>query len=182
MRHFAALIILLATACSAEPETPPFPYFEEEGGRVRDGAGIIAPDLERQLTSMLEAATSDYGQQMAIVTVDDLHGYDIADFSVEYARAWKLGDASRNDGLLLLVAPNERKVRIEVGYGLENSFSDEFCAEVLREKVLPRFTEGNFEAGIVDGTNAMIEKMRQVPSRPANDNDAPAGMAQEDAA
>lgn len=168
-----ALIALLAAgmlaACTADAE-PTFPYFEEEGGRVRDGANILADATERELAAALDAAEANYGPQLAVVTVPSLHDYSIEDFSLFYARAWGLGDKDRNDGLLLLVAPNERKVRIEVGYGLEKTFDDPFCKDVLEQTVLPAFRAGNLEAGILSGTEALIERMRQHPTIPANDN------------
>ncbi len=169
-----ALVALLAAAmmaaCSAEAEPSAFPYFEAEGGRVRDGAGILSVGTERELAVALDAAEAAHGPQMAVVTVDSLHGYDVADFSLLYARSWGLGDSERNDGLLMLVAPNERQVRIEVGKGIENTFTDLFCKDILDQIVLPRFREGDLESGVVAGVEALIAQMRKHPTIPANDN------------
>lgn len=159
----------LLTACSSGPEPPAFPYFEEQGGRVRDQADVLTPDAERRLTAALDRAQATYGPQLAVVTVHSLHGHTIEDFSLSYARAWKLGDANRSDGLLILVAPVEQSVRIEVGTGLEKTFNDPFCKEVIDRVMVPWFRKGNMEAGIVAGAGALVEHMRRYPTLPAND-------------
>jgi uncharacterized protein len=170
----ARLVGLLASmalvASSAAPEPPAFPFFSEEGGRVRDMADMLSPETEALLTTKLDQAERRYGPQMAVVTVKSLEGYPIEDFSLEYSRAWKLGDSERNDGLQLLVAPNERKVRIEVGTGIEAAFSDLYCQEVLDKAILPRFREGDMEGGIIAGTEELIERMRENPTIRTNDN------------
>ena len=168
------MIALVLSACSSEPEEVRFPYFEEHGGRVRDMASVISETAEQELTRKLDIAEAAYGPQMAIVTVNSLHGYAIKDFSLEYARSWGLGDAKRNDGILLVVAPNERRVRIEIGKGIEASFTDVYCMEVLDEAILPQFRQGDMQAGVVAGTERLIEHMRQHPTIPANDNSPPA--------
>ena len=171
MRIILALwLTSLIGACAEQTAPPAFEYFEEEGGRVRDLADILSPEFEARMTEALDEAEADYGYQMAIVTTPSLHGYSIEDFSLFYARAWGLGDAERNDGLLLLVAPNARRVRIEVGKGIENSFTDLYAASVLQEAVIPAFRNSDFEGGIEAGTRMMIEKMREFPTIPANDN------------
>jgi uncharacterized protein len=157
-------------SCSAAPEAPAFPYFNEEGGRVRDMAKILSPETEALLTAKLDRAERAYGPQMAVVTVQSLEGYDIAHFSLEYSRAWKLGNSERNDGLQLMVAPNERKVRIEVGKGIEDSFTDLYCKDVLDNVILPRFRDGEMDSGIVAGTEELIEHMRLNPTIQVNDN------------
>lgn len=168
---FAIVIAALLAACTSAAKEPAFPYFEEEGGRVRDGADLLSPNVEAELTARLNQAQEQYGQAMAIVTVPSLHGMSIEDFSIGYARAWKLGHRDRNDGLLLLVAPDERKVRIEVGVGIEGTFTDPFCQQVLDDVILPAFKAGAFEAGIDSGTNMLIDRMKAYPSLPANDNE-----------
>jgi uncharacterized protein len=171
-RLLALLGSALLVACSASAESPAFPYFDKEGGRVRDMANVLSPQAEARLTAALDEAEANYGPQMAIVTVSSLHGYEIADFSLKYARAWGLGDKERNDGLQLLVAPNERKVRIEVGKGIEKTFTDLYCKDILDDVIIPRFTEGSLEAGIIAGVDEMIAHMRENPTLPANDNAA----------
>jgi len=166
----AAVFSTALLACSGEAGGENFPYFEEQGGRVRDMAALLDDATEENLSRKLEQAELAYGPQMGIVTVNSLKGYDIADFSIEYARAWGLGDAKRNDGVMLLVAPNERRVRIEIGKGIEASFTDIYCKEVLDEDIIPFFQTGDMQAGIVAGTDRLIENMRKHPTLPVNDN------------
>ena len=168
---------LLAACAQAEPP-PAFPYYSEEGGRVRDLADILSPATEAALTGTIQRAEAQYGQQLAVVTVDSLHGYDIADFSREYANAWGLGSADRNDGLMILVAPNERQVRVEVGLGLERTFPDEFAQTVV-DGMVPHFRENDYDGGVTDAAKALIGRMARYPSRPANDN---ASATQDEAA
>lgn len=119
---------------------------------------------------MLENLERTSGPQLVIATTPSLDGRKIEDYSLELARAWGVGDKHRRDGVVLLVAPNERKVRIEVGYGLEASLSNRFCAEVIREAIIPAFSNGEMEQGIIKGAAKLIEKMQRVPTIPANDN------------
>ena len=169
MRLLAIVSAFLLTACAAAEEPPAFPYFSEEGGRVRDLANILSSAVEKRITQRLEEAETNLGPQMVVVTVDTLHGYDIADFSLEYARAWGIGDKTRNDGLQLMVAPNERKVRIEVGKGIEQTFTDRYAKEVI-DLMLPYFRNGDYDAGVNAGVSELIEQMRRHPTLPANDN------------
>lgn len=170
----ARLMFLMASAllaaCSATTEPTPFAYFDKHGGRVRDMANLLSPEAEQRLTRQLDTAEHAYGPQMGVVTVASLHNYAIEDFSLAYARAWGLGDKHRSDGLLLLVAPNEHKVRIEVGRGIESTFSDVYAKQVIDDIILPRFKQGDLEAGISAGVDELVAHMRQNPTLPANDN------------
>ena len=171
MRKVGIAFLAIALAgCSAAAEPEPFPYFEAEGGRIRDGADLLTPETESQLTKMLDEAQHRYGPQMAVVTVTSLHGFSIEEFSLQYANAWGLGHRDRNDGLMIVVAPNERKVRIEVGLGIENSFSNEFCQTVIDGHIVPAFRDGDMERGIVEGVGALVDRMKLHPTVPANDN------------
>ncbi len=95
-----------------------------------------------------------------IATVPSLQGRSIEDYSVQLARSWRIGSAAHNDGVLLLVAPTERKVRIEVGYGLERRVTDPFAARVIREQIIPRFQAEDYAAGIAAGSAAIIARLR----------------------
>lgn len=171
MKRIAILLIaIMLGACSSADDAPPFPYFDPEGGRVRDGGGILSAEEEKRLTKRLAQAQADYGPQLGIVTVSTLHGYPIEEFSLDYANAWGLGDKRRNDGLMILVAPNERQVRIEVGTGLERSFTNAFCQQVIDRDMLPHFKSGDYAAGIIAGTDALVARMRAHPTIPANDD------------
>ncbi|QFT78423.1 YgcG family protein [Erythrobacter sp. THAF29] len=150
----AAAGALIASPLAAQPEFPPLT------GRVVDNADIIPPDVEAQLTAKLEALETQSQRQLVVATVPDLQGYDIADYGYQLGREWGIGDAERNDGALLLVAPNERKVRIEVGYGLEGYLTDALSSLIIQNQILPRFRNGDMPGGIVAGTDAIITQLQ----------------------
>jgi uncharacterized protein len=129
-------------------------------GRVVDQADLLPPAEEKLLSAKLEAVERDVGPQFAVVTVPTLGNRKIEEYGNQLLRTWGLGSRERNDGLLLLVAPNERKVRIEVGYGLERRVTDPFAAKVIREQMIPRFSEGKYAAGIAEGADKLIERLR----------------------
>jgi len=171
VRSLAALIGIAAlalTGCEAvldsagasEAETTDAgatgPPAMELTGRVVDEADILSAEFETALTGKLKELEERTLVQLVVATTPDLKGYDIADYSLNLARAWGIGSAECNDGLLLLVAPNERKVRIEVGYGLEASVRDEEAGEIIREAVLPSFRAGDYEAGVDAGVDGLI--------------------------
>ena len=125
-----------------------------------DQADLLTPFQEKQLTDQSEALEREIGPQYVIVTVTDLEGYPIEDYGIRLGNHWGIGSAERDDGVLLIVAPNERKVRIEVGYGLEDRITDPFAADVLQEHVLPHFREDHFPEGIIAGSAAIVEQLR----------------------
>lgn len=150
---FAAFAALLAAPLAAQPDFP------ELTGRVVDAADIIPADVEAELTQKLEALETQSQRQLVVATVPDLQGYDIADYGYQLGRNWGIGDAERNDGALLIVAPNDRKVRIEVGYGLEGYLTDALSALIIQNAILPRFRDGDMPGGIVAGTDAIISQL-----------------------
>lgn len=116
--------------------------------RVTDGAGMLSPSFAAELERFLEAYERETGHQFAFVSVPSLAGGTIEDFCLRTAERWKLGDAKRDDGLLLCVAKTERKMRIEVGYGLEGAVTDVLAARVVRYEMRPRFQSGDFDGGV----------------------------------
>lgn len=179
-RPLAGLFLVLASCSSGQSEAPKPKAAMQLTGRVVDAANILDTETEKQLAAKLAFAEKQYGPQMVVVTTPSLGGRRIEDYSFDLGNAWGVGDAKRDDGLLLVVAPNERRVRIEVGYGLEGSFSDVFSKKILDETILPQFSAGDLQAGIVVGVDRMIEKMKAVPTLPLNDNEMP--VAKKDAA
>ncbi len=158
---FAALSTLTAAPLAAQPAFP------ELTGRVVDQANIIPADQEAELTAALEALETQSQRQLVIATVPDLQGYDISDYGYQLGREWGLGDAERNDGALLLIAPNDRKVRIEVGYGLEGYLTDALSSLIIQNQILPRFREGDFPGGINAGAAAIIAQLQLPPEEAA---------------
>jgi uncharacterized protein len=150
----AALILLIgAAAAVAAPKFPPLT------GRVVDQAGILSPATEAQLTGELAQLEQQTGRQMVVATVSDLGGYEIEDYGYQLGRTWGIGQKGEDNGVVFLVAPNDRQVRIEVGYGLEPVFTDTLAFVILQEKVLPRFRAGEMEQGVVEGARAAIAQL-----------------------
>jgi uncharacterized protein len=123
---------------------------------VVDRAKLLNADEERALTERLAAFQQKTKHQFVIVTVPNLGGKDILFFAVDLARRWGIGRKGINDGIVLLVAPNEQKARIEVGYGLERQLPDEDCATIMRDRIIPKFKEGKMVDGINAGAEAII--------------------------
>lgn len=150
----AALAALVASPLAAQPQFP------QLSGRVVDQADLLSPAQEAELTARLESLEAQSRRQLVIATVPDLQGYDISDYGYQLGREWEIGDAARNDGALLIVAPNERKVRIEVGYGLEGYLTDALSSLIIQNQILPRFRDGDFPGGIYAGTDAIIQQLQ----------------------
>lgn len=171
---FALLAGLLASPAWAQPEFPAL------SGRVVDAANIIPDAAEAELTQKLEALEAQSQRQLVVATIPDLQGYDIADYGYQLGRAWGIGHAERNDGALLIVAPNERKVRIEIGYGLEGIMTDALSALIIHNQILPRFRDGDMAGGILAGSDSIIQQL-QLPEDEARAIAANAGrQASED--
>ena len=164
MKQLTALLLALFALIAAPLAAQDFPALT---GRVVDAADIIPPDVEAQLTAKLEALESQSQRQIVVATVPDLQGYDISDYGYQLGRAWGIGDAERNDGIILLVAPNDRKVRIEVGYGLEGYMTDALSSLIIQNQIIPQFKAGNMPAGIVAGTDSIISQLQLPPEEAA---------------
>lgn len=126
-------------------------------GRVVDLANVIEPADESRIAGKLEAYERASGNQFAVLTVPSLQGDALEDFSIRVVERWQLGKKGEDNGLLLLVVPAERKVRIEVGYGLEGSITDAMSARVIRGVIAPAFRAGNYAQGIESALDALIK-------------------------
>ncbi|MDE2562453.1 MAG: TPM domain-containing protein [Sphingomonadales bacterium] len=122
-------------------------------GRVVDDAHLLSAVEAQALDAKLAAIEKTAGPQFVVVTTPSLEGRDIADYSLALGNGWGVGDRTRNDGVLLVVAPNEQRVRIEVGKGLEKTLPDELCAQFIREIIVPHFKRGDFAGGITAGVD-----------------------------
>ncbi|MBX7514742.1 TPM domain-containing protein [Qipengyuania sp. GH38] len=156
MRHLLA-VLALAGALLASPALAQ--EFPELTGRVVDQADLLSPAEEAELTQKLAALEDQSQRQLVVATIRDLQGYDIADYSYQLGREWALGDADRDDGALLVVAPNERRVHIATGYGVEGYLTDALSAVIIQNDILPRFKEGDYPAGINAGADAIIGQL-----------------------
>jgi uncharacterized protein len=120
---------------------------------------MLSDGTKAQLTQKLEDLENRTSRQLVVVTLPSLQGYEIEDYGYQLGRAWGIGQKKLNNGVLFIIAPNERKVRIEVGYGLEPILTDALSSVILQEKVLPRFRDGDMEGGVVAGTDAIVEQL-----------------------
>jgi uncharacterized protein len=155
----ALAIVLAWVAALATTPALAQPQFPALTGRVVDAANVIPDDIEAQLTEKLATLETQSQRQLVVVTLPSLQDYEISDYGYQLGRAWGLGDAERNDGAILIVAPIERKVRIEVGYGLEPVLTDALSAIIIQQTILPQFKAGDMPGGIVAGTDAIIQQL-----------------------
>ncbi len=145
----AALLAPLATAAE----------FPELSGRVVDQADLLPPADEAALAAQLAGLETRTGRQLVVATVTDLGGRDIADYGVRLGRAWAIGEKDVNSGVIFLIAPNDRRMRIEVGNGLEPVLTDALAGRIIRDQVTPAFRAGDFVGGITAGTEAIISQL-----------------------
>lgn len=128
-------------------------------GRVVDEAGLLSPEQKQNLTRALTEQEEKKGNQVVVVTLKSLRGISIEDYGYQLGRHWQIGRSGKDDGVLLIVAPNERKVRIEVGYGLEGVLTDAATRLIIENVILPDFRQGDYGGGIVAGTDAILKML-----------------------
>jgi uncharacterized protein len=154
----AALLLVLPAAAQTKIDFPPLT------GRVVDQANLLDPATEQALTEKLAALEASSTDQLVVVTVNSLQDQEIEDYGYQLGRAWGIGQKENDNGALLIVAPNERKVRVEVGYGLEPILTDAFSSQVIRDDILPSFRDGDYQAGVVKGVDALIAQLSLDPA------------------
>ncbi|HSF12596.1 MAG TPA: TPM domain-containing protein [Erythrobacter sp.] len=166
LRHTLLLLAcLLGLAATAQAQDfPPVP-----DGPVYDGAAILSTQVEQSLDSRMRQYWEQKSTAIVVATVPSLNGRSIDEFARELFGAWGIGSSKTNRGLLVLIAPNERKARIEVGCGLETVVTDEAAAQIMDEVLVPRFAQGEFDAGAEAGVTALISRVdtANVPAGPA---------------
>lgn len=151
------------------------------GNPVVDQADIIPPAEEAALNTQLLELEKTTGHQLVVATVTDLEDNDIADYGYKLGRAWGIGDEARDDGVVFLIAPNERRMNISVGYGLEPVLTDALSGRIIRDVVTPKFKAGDMPGGIQDGVNAIARQI-QLPPEEAAARAAAADKAERDRA
>jgi uncharacterized protein len=168
MRHLAAvgfaLLFMLAALAAPARADPSFPPLT---GRVVDAANVLPPEVEARLTQKLSGLQIQSGRQLVVATLPDLQGYDIADYGYQLGRAWEIGAKGKNDGAILIVAPKERKLRIEVGYGLEGTLTDGLSSLIISQQIVPRFKDGDIPGGVEAGTDEIIRVLTLPPEEAA---------------
>ena len=156
----AILAIVLALACVLALDAPAAraaePRFPALSGRVVDEAGVLSPAARAALAQKLKEHEDKTSDQIVVATVRSLEGHAVEDYANRLFRAWKLGQDKTNNGVLVLVAPNERKVRIEVGYGLEGTLTDAISKVIIATVVAPKFKTGDFDGGVAAATDAVL--------------------------
>jgi uncharacterized protein len=141
--------------------------FPDLTGRVVDDAGILSPAERQSLNETLTAHQEATGNQLVVVTLRSLQGATIEDYGYRLGRAWGIGQKGKDNGALLIVAPGERKVRIEVGYGLEGELTDAASRLIIEQIMIPAFRSGQFGPGIVAGVGAILNVISGEPTAPS---------------
>ena len=170
MRKAIGLLMLLMLALSGNVAmAQTFPALT---GRVVDEANLLDPAQEAALTAKLQGLETRTNRQFVVATLNSLQGYDIADYGYQLGRHWALGqdgkgETEKDNGAILIIAPNERKLRIEVGYGLEPVLTDGFSSSVIRNDITPLFKAGDFAGGINAGVDKVIAQIELPPEEAA---------------
>jgi len=158
------LILLYAVPAMAAQSFPPLT------GRVVDNAHILSPSAIQSLDQQLAAYENGTSNQVVVATISSLNGDSIDDYGYQLGRYWHIGQKGKDNGVLLIVAPHEHEVRIEVGYGLEPVLTDAASSEIVNQVIMPDFRAGHMEQGVVDGTQAILSVLggKTVPVQNAN--------------
>ena len=150
MRYALLALLLFTAAVSAAPEFPRL------SGRVVDAAGMLSRQTVSQVSASLEAHEQATTNQVVVVTVPDLGGYAIEEYGYQLGRHWGIGQKGKDNGAMLIVAKDEREVRIEVGYGLEGQLTDAIASNIINQVITPRFKRADFDGGVTTGVQAMV--------------------------
>ncbi|MGN6280108.1 MAG: TPM domain-containing protein [Sphingomonas sp.] len=153
-----AFVAVMLAAAAAHAQT-----FPKLTGRVVDDAHLLDQQQVDQLTQLSQATEQASSRQLVIATVPDLQGYPIEDYGYRLARAWAIGQKGIDNGIILLVAPKEKKVRIEVGYGLEPIMTDALSSMIIQNDILPKFRDGDMPGGIIAGAQAIADQLKAPP-------------------
>ncbi|MFC1468073.1 TPM domain-containing protein, partial [Verrucomicrobiota bacterium] len=151
-------LLLLASVLTAQASDKLINSLQPRGF-VNDFANVIPQTQERQLEQLLVSLERQTGAEVAVVTLNSLDGGQIDDFAVRLYERWKLGKAGKDNGVMLLAAINDRKARIEVGYGLEGAIPDGRAGQILRDDIFPSFKRGQYGNGLIAGASSISERI-----------------------
>jgi uncharacterized protein len=156
MRRFIlySLIFLLLPLNVVALEVPKL------NGYVNDLAGVISPETELKIEHFLRGFESSDSTQLVVLTIDSLEGEALEEYSLKVVESWKIGQKEKDNGALLLIAKQEREMRIEVGYGLEGKLTDLLAGRIIDNEIKPRFQAGDFDGGVIAGVASMAEAVR----------------------
>ncbi len=175
MLSWIVLMLLLAApvAASAVAAALKVPAL---AGRVNDYASMISPQVRAAIELKLQSLEQSDATQIAILTVPTLGGEPIEEFSIRVAEAWKIGQKGKDNGILLIVSKGDRKVRIEVGYGLEGRLTDLQAGRIVHDIITPAFARGDFDSGFTGAADALVASVRgeyKAPAHKKGDQGAP---------
>jgi uncharacterized protein len=149
--HVATAVVLIGAVAVGAQSLP------KPGGRITDLANVIDAATEAELDRRLDRLEQQTSSEVAVVTVPSLGGVPVEDYAVRLFKEWGIGQAKSDNGVLVLVAPNEREMRIEVGYGLEGVLPDGLAGQIIRDSFIPRFREDDYNGGIRDGVARVVD-------------------------
>jgi len=161
--HRACLLLLALLMLALRPDAALAQSFPALTGRVVDAANILDPGTEAQITQKLAGLEQTTGRQVVVATVPSLDGNEISDYGLQLGRAWGIGEKDKNTGAVLLVAPNERRMTIQVGYGLEPILTDALSGRIIRDVITPHFKADDMPGGIDAGVNEIIRILELPP-------------------
>ena len=156
-RPLRVLTAALLVACTVIGSAAEVPFLS---GRVNDVAGVMSSSTISELESILKVHEDSTSNQVVVLIVPSLEGESLEEYSIKVAETWKLGQKGKDNGVLLFVARNDRKVRIEVGRGLEGGLTDQICGMIIRHEIVPRFRDGDFDAGVRAGVLAILDVIK----------------------
>jgi uncharacterized protein len=150
----ACLLLLFLPSPGAALDVPPL------RAHVNDTAGMLSSAAEQKLEQELTAFEKSDSTQIAVLTIPSLEGESLEDYSIKVAEAWKIGQKGKDNGAILLIAKQERKIRIEVGRGLEGKLTDLLSGRIIRGEIAPRFKAGDFDGGVSAGVGAIMAAVK----------------------
>jgi uncharacterized protein len=181
MVRFAVLLFCFFAAFAIEPALAAEPKFPTLTGRIVDDAHLLDANNRAAIETKLTDLENKTGRQLVVVTLPSLQGFEIEDFGYRLGRNWGIGEKDKNTGALLIVAPNEHRVRIEVGYGLEGTLTDAVSRLIIENAILPRFRMNDFAGGIQRGVDDIVQVLtgdaEDFKRRAAEADNPPAGAA-----
>jgi uncharacterized protein len=181
MARLSIFVLFFLTAIGMGIAAAAEPTFPALTGRVVDEAHILDANTQATIERKLADLEAKTGRQLVVVTLNSLQGYEIEDYGYRLGRAWGIGQKGSNTGALLIVVPNEHRVRIEVGYGLEGTLTDAVSRLIIENTILPRFRVNDFAGGIQRGVDDIVQVLtgdaEDFKRRASEQNGAPAGAA-----
>jgi uncharacterized protein len=176
MKNLIMILSLLILAIPSGFSAIEVPFLT---GRVNDCAQVLSSETKQMLTDSLKEHEAQTGNQVVVLTVSTLNGENIEDYANTVFNTWKLGQKDKNNGILMVVVPDDRCMRIEVGYGLEGTMTDLMSSRIIRNVMTPKFKDGDYNGGITDGVSAVLNVLRggELSGEAGEDDTAPAQSA-----